>query len=65
MADRRIGVIINGATGRMGATQHVTKLLATAPTSVPPRSILLSRTLAKLGRYSSAMERIGGSAVTR
>src|SRR6476646_1315074 len=30
MADRRIGVIINGATGRMGATQHVTNLLAIA-----------------------------------
>jgi predicted dehydrogenase len=27
---RRIGVIINGATGRMGATQHVTNLLAIA-----------------------------------
>ena len=31
MADRRrIGVIINGATGRMGATQHVANLLAIA-----------------------------------
>src|SRR5262245_51876051 len=31
MADRRrIGVIINGATGRMGATQHVMNLLAIA-----------------------------------
>jgi predicted dehydrogenase len=30
MVDRRIGVIINGATGRMGATQHVTNLLAIA-----------------------------------
>jgi predicted dehydrogenase len=28
MVDRRIGVIINGATGRMGATQHVANLLA-------------------------------------
>ena len=30
MADRRIGVIINGATGRMGTTQHVANLLAIA-----------------------------------
>src|SRR5262245_64082327 len=30
MADRRVGVIINGATGRMGATQHVMNLLAIA-----------------------------------
>src|SRR6478752_5244460 len=30
MADRRIGVIINGATGRMGTTQHMTNLLAIA-----------------------------------
>jgi predicted dehydrogenase len=28
MVDRRIGVIINGATGRMGVTQHVANLLA-------------------------------------
>src|SRR6476469_11213427 len=30
MVDRRIGVIINGATGRMGTTQHMTNLLAIA-----------------------------------
>ena len=30
MVDRRFGVIINGATGRMGATQHVANLLAIA-----------------------------------
>jgi predicted dehydrogenase len=30
MADRRIGVILNGATGRMGTTQHVPNLLAIA-----------------------------------
>jgi predicted dehydrogenase len=30
MADRRIGVIINGATGRMGRTQHMANLLAIA-----------------------------------
>src|SRR5262245_49289706 len=30
MAERRIGVIINGATGRIGATQHVANLLAIA-----------------------------------
>src|SRR5262245_40019283 len=30
MVDRRIGVIINGATGRMGTTQHVANLLAIA-----------------------------------
>jgi predicted dehydrogenase len=30
MADRRIGVIINGATGRMGTTQHMANLLAIA-----------------------------------
>jgi len=30
MADRRIGVIINGATGRMGTTQHMAHLLAIA-----------------------------------
>ena len=30
MVDRRIGVIINGATGRMGSTQHVANLLAIA-----------------------------------
>ncbi len=30
MADRRIGVIINGATGRMGQTQHMAHLLAIA-----------------------------------
>jgi hypothetical protein len=30
MVDRRIGVIINGATGRMGTTQHMSNLLAIA-----------------------------------
>jgi predicted dehydrogenase len=30
MAERRIGIIINGATGRMGATQHMANLLAIA-----------------------------------
>ena len=30
MADIRIGVIINGATGRMGTTQHMANLLAIA-----------------------------------
>src|SRR5476649_2520318 len=30
MAERRIGVIINGATGRMGTTQHMAHLLAIA-----------------------------------
>ena len=30
MAERRIGVIINGATGRMGTTQHMANLLAIA-----------------------------------
>ena len=30
MATRRIGVIINGATGRMGTTQHMANLLAIA-----------------------------------
>src|SRR4029078_4619858 len=30
MADTRIGVIINGATGRMGTTQHMANLLAIA-----------------------------------
>ena len=28
MAERRIGIIINGATGRMGTTQHMANLLA-------------------------------------
>ena len=30
MGDRQIGVIINGATGRMGTTQHMANLLAIA-----------------------------------
>jgi hypothetical protein len=30
MVDRRIGVIINGATGRMGTAQHMPNLLAIA-----------------------------------
>ena len=30
MVDRRFGVIISGATGRIGATQHVANLLAIA-----------------------------------
>jgi predicted dehydrogenase len=30
MAERRIGIIINGATGRMGTTQHMAHLLAIA-----------------------------------
>jgi predicted dehydrogenase len=30
MAERRIGIIINGATGRIGSTQHVANLLAIA-----------------------------------
>ena len=30
MGKRRIGVIINGATGRMGTTQHMANLLAIA-----------------------------------
>ena len=30
MSERQIGVIINGATGRMGTTQHMANLLAIA-----------------------------------
>ena len=30
MSQRNIGVIINGATGRMGTTQHMANLLAIA-----------------------------------
>ena len=30
MTDCRIGVIINGATGRMGTTQHMANLIAIA-----------------------------------
>jgi hypothetical protein len=30
MSERRIGIIINGATGRMGATQHLANPLAIA-----------------------------------
>jgi predicted dehydrogenase len=30
MTERRIGIIVNGATGRMGTTQHVANLLAIA-----------------------------------
>src|SRR5262252_10612526 len=30
MTERRIGIIINGATGRMGTTQHVANLLTIA-----------------------------------
>jgi predicted dehydrogenase len=30
MVERRIGIIINGATGRMGSTQHMSNLLAIA-----------------------------------
>jgi len=30
MGERRIGIIINGATGRMGTTQHMANLLTIA-----------------------------------
>jgi hypothetical protein len=30
MGERQIGIIINGATGRMGTTQHMANLLAIA-----------------------------------
>ena len=36
MGERRIGVIINGATGRMGTTQHMANLLAIAKEAVFP-----------------------------
>jgi predicted dehydrogenase len=63
MADRRIGVIINGATGRMGATQHVTNLLAIAAEGgqplrngdrLVPEVLLVGRDAGRLEALSAA-----------
>src|SRR5260221_4540251 len=63
MADRRIGVIINGATGRMGTTQHMANLLAIAREGglklkngdrLIPELMLVGRDAAKLKALAAA-----------
>src|SRR4029077_4333614 len=63
MGDRRIGVIINGATGRMGTTQHMANLLAIASEGglalgngdrLIPELLLVGRDGGKLAKLAAA-----------
>jgi predicted dehydrogenase len=63
MGDRRIGVIINGATGRMGTTQHMANLLAVAAEGglklangdrLIPELLLVGRDAGRLAKLSAA-----------
>src|SRR5262245_34191003 len=63
MADRRIGVIINGATGRMGTTQHMANLLAIASEGglklgngdrLIPELMLVGRDAGKVSKLAAA-----------
>jgi predicted dehydrogenase len=63
MVDRRIGVIINGATGRMGTTQHLANLLAIAAEGglklrngdrLVPDLLLVGRDLDRLSALAAA-----------
>ncbi|MBV8190749.1 MAG: Gfo/Idh/MocA family oxidoreductase [Alphaproteobacteria bacterium] len=61
--DRRIGIIVNGATGRMGTTQHMANLLAIAAEGglplkngdrLIPELTLVGRDAGKLGALAAA-----------
>ena len=63
MVDRQIGVIINGATGRMGTTQHMANLLAIAAEGgltlrngdrLVPELLLVGRDADRLSALASA-----------
>ena len=63
MGDRRIGVIINGATGRMGTTQHMGNLLAIAAEGglklgngdrLIPELLLVGRDAGRLAKLAAA-----------
>lgn len=63
MAERRIGVVINGATGRMGTTQHMAHLLAIAAEGglplrngdrLVPELLLVGRNAGTLKRLADA-----------
>lgn len=63
MSDRRIGVIINGATGQMGTAQHMANLLAIAGEGgltlrngdrLIPEMLLVGRDAARLGALAAA-----------
>ena len=63
MAEQRMGVIINGATGRMGTTQHMANLLAIAAEGglalrngdrLIPELLLVGRDAARLKMLSAA-----------
>jgi predicted dehydrogenase len=63
MSERRIGVIINGATGRMGTTQHMANLLAIAAEGglplrngdrLIPELLLVGRDAARLKALAAA-----------
>ena len=63
MGDHRIGVIINGATGRMGTTQHMANLLAIAAEGglklangdrLIPELLLVGRDAGRLAKLAAA-----------
>ncbi len=63
MGDRRIGIIINGATGRMGTTQHMANLLAIASEGglklgngdrLIPELMLVGRDAGRLAKLAAA-----------
>src|SRR5467141_1294791 len=63
MADIRLGIIINGATGRMGTTQHMANLLAIAAEGglrlrggdrLIPDLLLVGRDAARLSALAAA-----------
>ena len=63
MGDRRIGVIINGATGRMGTAQHMANLLAIAAEGglklengdrLIPNLLLVGRDAGRLAKLAAA-----------
>ncbi len=63
MSERRIGIIVNGATGRMGTTQHMANLLAIAREGglplrngdrLVPDLLLVGRDAERLGALAAA-----------
>src|SRR6266851_3179271 len=63
MATRRIGIVIEGATGRLGTTQHLRSLMAISREGglalangdrLVPEPVLLGRNLAKLAALAGA-----------
>ena len=63
MSDQRIGIIINGATGRMGTTQHMANLLAIAAEGGLPlrNGDRLIPELLLVGRYAGRLKALAAA----